>query len=286
MKALRLIALLATEWLSSRTLVRTPESAQMNDAEQVRAFHQAGEHYLQGLYHFNAWAINKMAPSGGLVVDLGSGSAQFLAYLARARPDLRIVGIELAERMVVQGRDFLQSQGLQNRVDLRHGDMTNFFNEMSEPVSVVSSVFSLHHLPTATDLEHCLEQVHKLRTRDGAAFWVFDHARPKAARTAELFPMVFTPEAAPAFNQDSTQSLMASWTLTEMLEKFDSAGLSEGQHLLARLLPLYQVHRLKPLGGHDGGQASLPPLWALPPATGLTAKDSDGLQWLFPTLLS
>lgn len=256
----------------------------MNDAEQVRAFHQAGERYLQGLYHFNAQAISRMAPQGGRVVDLGSGSGQFLAYLARARPDLRIVGIELADRMIAQGRELLAAQNLLSRVDLRLGDMTDFYKQMQEPVSVVSSVFSLHHLPSSTDLGRCLNDVSQLRSRDGTAVWVFDHARPKAAATAKLFPQVFTPDAAPVFNLDSTQSLMASWTLTEMSEKFDAAGLSAGQHLLARILPLYQIHRLAPATTRAVETSPDASLWALPPVSGLAEKDSEGLRWLFPAL--
>lgn len=284
MKAFTLPLLLVREWLASRTLIRTPESAQMNDAEQVQAFHEAGKRYLQGLYHFNARAIARMAPKGGTVVDLGSGSAQFLAYLGRARPDLRVIGIELAERMVAQGRELLADQGLNERVDLRHGDMTDFVRLTQESVSVVSSVFSLHHLPTLDDLGRCLSEVRKLRARDGAAVWVFDHARPKAAATAELFPKVFTPDAAPVFNLDSSQSLMASWTLEELSGEFQRADLSEGQHLLARALPLYQIHRLPPVGKAANLEQGPEVLWALPTITGVAAKDSEGLGWLFPTL--
>jgi ubiquinone/menaquinone biosynthesis C-methylase UbiE len=284
LKAFQLLALLSTEWLAPRRLKRTPESEQMNDPEQVKAFHQAGERYLQGLYHFNARAISRLAPRGGVVVDMGSGSAQFLVFLARARPDLRIVGIELAERMVAQGREFIASQNLQDRVDLRLGDMTDFFKLMDRPVSVVSSVFSLHHLPTSDHLGRCLDEVHKVRQRDGAAVWVFDHARPKTVSVAQRFPQVFTPDAAPAFNLDSTQSLMASWTLHEMTEKFVRAGLSAGQHRLARLLPLYQIHRIPPTSTSPDKAPATDSLWALPAPTGLTAKDSEGLSWLFPAL--
>jgi SAM-dependent methyltransferase len=257
----------------------------MNDAEQVRAFHEAGKRYLQGLYHFNAYSIARMAPQGGTVVDLGSGSARFLAHLSQARPDLHVIGIELAERMVAQGREFLAQQGLSGRVDLRAGDMTDFVRVLPETISVVSSVFSLHHLPAVNHLARCLAEVSKVRMRDGAAVWVFDHARPKSLATAQLFPQVFTPDAAPAFNLDSTQSLMASWTLAEMSGEFDKAGLADGQHLLARVLPLYQIHRLPP-----AGQAATPAgyvvdsLWSLPMLSGEAAKDADGLRWLFPAL--
>jgi hypothetical protein len=95
---------------------------------------------------------------------------------------------------------------------------------------------------------------------------------------------VFTPAAGQVFNLDSTQSLMASWTLQEMLDEFTDAGLSVGQHLLARVLPLYQIHRLPPSANHTDAMAEVASLWALAPPTGLTAKDSEGLRWLFPAL--
>jgi len=281
MKFIKLLQLLASEHFTAPSLQRTPESEQMNDPAQVAAFHDAGERFLKGLYHFNATAISQMVPKGGRVVDLGSGSAQFLAYLAQLRPDLHIVGVELAERMVVQARALLAERGLSGRVQMLHADMTDFVRLMQEPVSLVSSVFSLHHLPTSDDLARCLAEVARIRQRDGAAVWVFDHARPKSRASAERFPQIFTPDAAAVFNLDSTQSLMASWTLTEMSQQFAKAGLSDGLHVRSRVLPLYQVHRL---AAADGRLSSAQNLAHPLPLTPSAQKDWDGLRWLFPAV--
>lgn len=283
MQAFQLLRLLAREQWAARTLTRTPESEEMNDPEQVKAFHAAGAQYLQGLYHFNALAISKMAPKGGTVVDLGPGPAQFLAYLATARPDLRLIGIELAERMVAQGRELLAARGLSQRVHLQVGDMTDFVKLMDERVSVVCSVFSLHHLPTLQLLARCLAEIAALRARDGTGVWVFDHARPKSAASAASFPQIFTPDAAPVFNADSTHSLIASWTLEEMSGQFQRAGLADGQHMQARLLPLYQIHRFQPIGRAPSTTAA-DALWAPPALSRQALKDSEGLRWLFPKL--
>ncbi|HEV6968184.1 class I SAM-dependent methyltransferase [Roseateles sp.] len=282
MKPIKLLQLLVREHGMARTLQRTPESEQMNDAAQVAAFHEAGEKYLVGLYHFNAMAIAAMVPEGGRVVDLGSGSAQFIAHLAQVRPDLKIIGIELAERMVLQGRRLLAQKGLSERVEIWQGDMTDFSRLMREPVSLVSSVFSLHHLPALEHLARCLAEIHCIRRRDGAAVWVFDHARPRSLESARRFPEIFTPEAAPVFNLDSTQSLMASWTLEEMSGEFTRAGLAEGQHLRSRILPLYQVHRLPPAAA--GAVADAAGLVSPLPLSAQAKKDFDGLRWLFPAL--
>ncbi len=248
MKTLKLLQLLAYEYRTSQHSNRVPEAEQMNDPEQVRAFHDAGERYLTGLYHFNAVAIAALVPRGGTVVDLGSGSGQFLVHLGKYRPDLKIIGIELAERMVQLGCHLLEEQCLSDRVEIRQGDMTDFSRLLNEPVSLVSSVFSLHHLPTSEDLGCCLEEMGKLRARDGSAIWVFDHARPKSRQAAHCFPDVFTPDAAAVFNRDSTQSLLASWTIEELSTAFKAAGMEEGQHLISRILQFYQIHRMAPIG--------------------------------------
>ena len=81
-----------------------------------------------------------------------------------------------------------------------------------------------------------------MRERDGAALWIFDHARPRHQATLSLFPQVFTPRAPPAFNRDSSNSLAAAFTLQELTQALLDAALPGGQHRLSRWMHLYQVH--------------------------------------------
>jgi SAM-dependent methyltransferase len=286
-KVIQVLDLAIRELVTSDRLARTPEpSAVMDDETNVRSFHAQGSENgpLLPVYHFNALAISALAPAGGRLLDLGSGSGQFLSYLATIRPDLRILGLDLSPGMIAVGQEALKSQRLDDRVSLREGDMTHFVGDIVDKVDVISSVFSLHHLPDESDLKRCLGQIGALSERDGSAVWIFDHNRPKSRRTAERFPEVFTPGAAPAFRRDSCNSLVAAYdfsTLAQMLDQEFGDGV---EHAKARFLPLYQVHRRNAIehgdGGVHGDRGSVPslPRWAV--------KDFRGLCTLFPRVLS
>ena len=119
MNLFRLIRLVALERFSSETLAREPEPSLVMDApENVAAFDQQGQRLLLPLYHFSALAISRLLRPGGRLLDLGSGSGRLLAYLAKGRPDLEIIGLELSKPMVDAGNRMLEQAGLLPRVRL------------------------------------------------------------------------------------------------------------------------------------------------------------------------
>lgn len=284
MRTLRAARLALREALSKPTLQRRPEpSPDMSDRESVQAFHAQGsdDGALLGVYHFNARAAHALAPAGGTVVDLGCGSGQCLRYLARRRPDLRLLGIDLSKEMVAAGDAMLREHSLADRVELRVGDMTAFSSQLPARVDLVTSIFSLHHLPTERDLYACLREIGRVRSQFGAAFWIFDHARPRRRETAEGFPGVFTPDASPAFNADSTNSLVASWSFDELRAAVAEAIAGTHQARLARILRLYQVHWAE---AASHGPIDLR-LWHEPAAAAKsTLRDAKGLAGLFESL--
>jgi SAM-dependent methyltransferase len=276
-----LLGMLVREWLSGPQLARRPEpSAAMDDPRSVEAFHAQGAETgpLLPVYHFNALSLSALTPPGRTLLDLGCGSGRFLAYLARYRPDLRIVGLDLAPAMVERGRRYMREAGVADRVDLRMGDMTAFTEDLPAGLATVSSVFSLHHLPTEGALCACLAGVARACGEHGAAFWAFDHARPRHPRTASVFPEVFTPGADPAFQADSTNSLRASFSFEEISRALEAAGLGEARHRCARLMRLYQIHWVP---GRGPGLPSAGACGA-PALPGWAAKQVAGLEWLFP----
>lgn len=280
MRTLKLATMLLREAFASAPIPRRPEpTALMDDVGQVEAFHQQGHDALIPVYHFNALATSRLTPVGGTVLDLGSGSGQYLAYLAARRPDLRIVGLELAPAMVAAGRRLLGQRGLADRVELRLGDMTDFATQIDCPIATISSVFSLHHLPTQGLLAACLAQIRDVQIRDTSAVWIFDHARPRDTRTLTAFPEVFTPLAAKAFNDDSRNSLAAAFSFDELQAELARAGLGEGEHHLARWMRLYQVHTCPGANSSDTGQH-----WCRGLLEARALKDWRALQGLFPAL--
>jgi SAM-dependent methyltransferase len=246
-KMLEIAWLALQERVSSRTLCRQPEpSAAMDDGTSVHAFHDAGtdDGPLIGVYEFNARAIHALTAKDATVVDLGCGSGRFLAHLARRRTDLKFIGFDLSPAMIAVGQEMLRSEGLADRVRLRTVYMTTFENDIDDAVDLVTSIFSLHHLPTVEHLDACVSELAKLRRRSGAAVWIFDHARPRSISTASSFPEIFTPEAPQTFRLDSSNSLQASWSFAELRVAL-ATQLDGIQSRAARLLPVYQAHWLE-----------------------------------------
>ena len=99
-----------------------------------------------------------------------------------------MVGLDLSEKMVSVGNAMLDEDGLSDRIELRVADMTSFATQVPAEVHLVTSIFSLHHLPTGADLRACLGEIERVRGRCRAGLWIFDHARPRRRDTAERFP--------------------------------------------------------------------------------------------------
>ncbi len=234
------------EFFRSSELKRCPEPEGMESNQSVQAFHVEGEQgSLVPVYHFNALAIGYLVPQNGVLLDLGSGSGQFLAYLARIRPDLRIIGLELSSEMVRAGQALLGRHGLRNRVELRQGDMKSFAARISEPIDAVCSMYALHHLPTRKDVEACLGEIAQVRQRTGCAVWLYDLARPKRMRTVDEVPMLFSPNAPQTFNQDLHNSLMAAFSFRELSTLLDHSDLGPFRHIRSSFLGLFQAHVLR-----------------------------------------
>jgi SAM-dependent methyltransferase len=222
---MRLAAQALRERVTRAERPRTPEPMVMDDEASVAAFHVAHPVYQLPAYRLNAEAMSRLLPEGGVVLDLGSGSAQLLAHLALARPDVRVVGTDLAESMLVTGRDLLDEAGLTDRVELREADMTALPADLPQRVDLVSSAWALHHLPTREDLERCLAEIARVRERTGCAVWIFDFARLRRDATIQaLLDLASDPPE--RLREDGFASMRAAWSEPELRAAVAKAGLT------------------------------------------------------------
>jgi SAM-dependent methyltransferase len=218
----RQLSIVARERMVLRRRARVPEPMVMDEPEAVAQFDWAGAHALAPVYALCARAMSPLLPQGGTVFDLGSGSGRYLAHLARQRPDIRVVGLELSKTMLALAEETLAREGVADRVTVLHGDMTECLEFMPRRVDVVSTVFALHHLPSEEQLTRCLAQIRA--ASEGAGVFLFDLARLRNPRTWERL-LRTGPQLPDRFLADSLASERAAWSFGEIAQAAEAAGL-------------------------------------------------------------
>jgi SAM-dependent methyltransferase len=260
--------IVARESLTRGERPREPEPMVMDEAEGVAEYDEAGAGVQVPVHHLNALAMSRLLPQGGSLLDLGCGTARLLARLARGRPDLEIIGLDLSEPMLETGRRLLADEGLADRVELRRGDITAFDAEVPERLDLVSCNFALHHLPSEDHVSGCFEAIARARERTGCGAYIFDFAR---LRNAGSWPAMMSMLEAPGavFVRDGIASERASFTFAELTDLLSRAGLGDLHHRRARPLGEFQIHWAV---SRDGGPPGSWQQFPLPSGTGLATR--------------
>ena len=262
----RLAAQLAREKRSRSGRARVLEPMTIVDPVSIAAFDDAADGHLLPLYRFNATMLDRLLPDGGTLLDLGCGSGRFLAHLAEARPDAHVIGIDLSERMIRAGRTMLRGRALEGRVELLLSDMRKAPEMLDQDarLDVISSIFSLHHLPTADDIAQCLQWVASLSVEFHCALWIFDLVRMRHEDTMAAV-MDFSGDASSRLREDAIISERAAWTEDELLTLLTESGLGHAR------------------GGRDRSTGHLQAWWTLPEGYDGTTQSA---RWSAPPLPS
>ena len=107
-----------------------------------RVYDVVARRLLRRVYRRLAADVAGTAPQGGTVLDIGTGPAVLLIELARRRPDLRVIGVDLSADMVSAAARNLAEFG--DRASAKVGDVTDLPLE-DESVDLIVSSLSLHH---------------------------------------------------------------------------------------------------------------------------------------------
>ncbi|MFG3343104.1 class I SAM-dependent methyltransferase [Glycomyces sp. NPDC048151] len=98
--------------------------------------------FAKPFYSRMAREIAAFAPRDAAVLDAGTGPGILLRKLSRARPDLELTGIDIADDMIAHARHNLA--GLATAPDLRAADVADLpFDD--DRFDLVVSTFSTHH---------------------------------------------------------------------------------------------------------------------------------------------
>lgn len=220
---------------------RTPEPMVMDEEEGVAAFDSEDPVLQLPVYRFNAEALSRLLPAGGRVLDLGSGTGRLLADLARSRPDVHIVGTDLADTMLARGREMLRAEGLAERIELHEADMTALPDALVREVDVISCMWALHHLPDESLLRRALEQIAAVRSATGCAVWLFDFARMRSDRSMPAL-IALSSGASQRLVADGIASERAAWSASEIRAALDECGLGDLEGGSTRVLGHLQAY--------------------------------------------
>jgi SAM-dependent methyltransferase len=76
----------------------------------VATFSRLADLYAEKYFHLDMYDryleqfVKRIEPQGASVIDVACGPGNVSAYLAKVRPDLKLIGVDLAEGMVKQAR--------------------------------------------------------------------------------------------------------------------------------------------------------------------------------------
>jgi SAM-dependent methyltransferase len=98
--------------------------------------------FAKPFYNRMAKEINAIAPRDATVLDVGTGPGVLLKMLGKARPDLRLTGIDIADDMIDHAKHNLAE--LATTPELRAADVADLPFE-DDRFDLVVSTFSSHH---------------------------------------------------------------------------------------------------------------------------------------------
>jgi SAM-dependent methyltransferase len=135
--------------MSKRTGTRIPETGAIEDsegrsAEEYSAFMKKR---MWGEYErFAKEILEEGRPTeGARILEIGPGPGWIGVILARARPDLRIEGVDASDDMVRAYGATIEAEGLADRVSVRLGKVERLREAIDGSFDLVYSNGSLHH---------------------------------------------------------------------------------------------------------------------------------------------
>lgn len=132
-----------------------------------RIYDRAARTLMRGLYSRIADDLVDALPDGAQVLDVGTGPGVLVAELARRRPDVRIVGVDLSADMITAAQRNLSGFG--ERASAQQGDVTDLpFVEGTFDLVVTS--FSSHHWD---DPEAAVPELARV-LRSGGRLYIYD----------------------------------------------------------------------------------------------------------------
>jgi ubiquinone/menaquinone biosynthesis C-methylase UbiE len=160
-------------------------------------------------------------PSAGLILDLGTGTAQVPMELCRRTDDFHVLAVDAAVQMLELARYNIEIAGLIERIQLAHVDAKRLPYPDDSFAAVMSNSL-IHHLP---DPVPALADAVRVTAPQGLLFFR-DLLRPDDDQTVQHFVTTYAGQANDHQRQMFNDSLRAALRLEEIRELVLQLGFS------------------------------------------------------------
>jgi len=162
-----------------------------------------------------------LQPDVSEVLDLGTGTAQIPIELCRVQTGAKVLGIDLAQSMLVVGRRNVEQAGLADRVHLERVDAKGL-PYADGRFSAVMSNSIVHHIPHPQGVLAEMVRV----AAAGAVLFVRDLLRPTDLPTLTGLVEIYAAGANAHQRQMFADSLHAALSLTEIRSTITALGFA------------------------------------------------------------
>jgi ubiquinone/menaquinone biosynthesis C-methylase UbiE len=200
---------------------RTPEPELMDDREQAAAY--AGADWSESHGKIPGYFRERFPEfSGGRAIDLGCGTADVTIRFAKAFPKVTVLGVDGSDAMLSFGRRAVRDANLDSRVTLEKRYLPDPSIETRAFDAVICNSL-LHHFADPV----ALWQTAVRSAKDGAPVLLIDLVRPPDHETAIRLVKEHAKDAPPVLERDFIASLHAAYTVDEVRQQLNTAGLPQ-----------------------------------------------------------
>jgi len=174
----------------------------------------------------NTAFVNRLIELGarGRALDLGCGPGLIPLMALERIPDLRLVAVDLSEKMLAHARRLAEASPHKDRLTLRLGDAKGLEYEMHSFDTLFSNTI-LHHIPDPT---HLLMEAARL-LRPGGTLLIRDLYRPATEAELERLVALYAADDTPYNRELFRSSLKAALTLDELEGIAEDAELAHAE---------------------------------------------------------
>lgn len=205
--------------------------------------------------------VSPLVKNGGTIVDVGGNSGRYAEFLAKSRPDLKIIAIEPDPERFRLAQENLRKEGLEGRVTLINKPVPEALDNLRKSGTRVDMVTSIYrtHLQTDAENRSDMKAMGELAKATGASIVTHDLHRPESAKTVKLMSDIYPADSAtPEFREGYAAGMRSAYRGPEMEKMLRSNIPGQWEDRVARPLGQMQMHIMTGAAAARPGEAPNP----------------------------